>query len=263
MGRNSSSCQVRGLVILNYESLCNLSHCIVSATTTTDILEKAQRTINQLTSTKISLENPRLIKPQARYSTTTSHPPSLRANHVSSSKLPSSSTQQAIIPSSLSQEVQPCSNKSKSFPALRRVSREKQSAISTAVAVEKPQSSQENASQSKELLALHTLKTRFWKCEHCLSKFPQKWALQVHHCSCVVAKPYLCSNCGKAYISKDDVQTHASECGGGRQYKCGYCRRSFLNVNTLSKHLKIHLRKSVAGALKRKTMAPVYHRIVQ
>ena len=64
-------------------------------------------------------------------------------------------------------------------------------------------------------------------------------------------------------MNKDDIQTHASECGGGRQYKCGYCRRSFLNVTTLGKHVKIHLRKGAAGALKRKTMAPAYRRIVQ
>lgn len=141
---------------------------------------------------------------------------------------------------------------------------EQQPPISPLVVTEKPIS--EAVSHKETITAqekpdkstsVNPLKTRFWKCMHCQATFPQKWALQVHSCPCVVTKPFLCSNCGKAYVSKEDLQSHASDCGGGRQYKCGYCGRSFRIVNTLSKHLKVHSKKFAAGSFRRKTTVPV------
>lgn len=210
------------------------------------------------------MENPRPIKQLARFPTAMSQPPSLRSNHVSRPEL-SPHTSTRGVPSSPSTDFQPSSStKPENLRISFRAPKEKRSTISEAVNVGTTVTSPEKVARRRDLrLGLHTFKTRFWKCEHCLSRFPQKWALQVHSCPCVVTKPYLCSNCGKAYVSKDDVQAHASECGGGRQYKCGYCGRSFLNVNTLNKHLKVHSRKSVVGAFKRKTMVPIYQRHVQ
>ncbi len=190
-------------------------------------------------------------------------PASQRSNHVSRPKLPLTSAREGL-PRKLFPEFQPPPSKPESLPILAQVPKEKQGTTSEPVNVEKTVASQGKVARTKDLhLATHNFKTRFWKCAHCLSKFPQKWALQVHSCPCVVTKPYLCSNCGKTYVNKGEVQAHAPQCGGGRQFKCGYCGRSFLNVNILSKHIKVHSRKRVAGAFKRKTMAPVYQRHVQ
>lgn len=93
--------------------------------------------------------------------------------------------------------------------------------------------------------------TRFWKCEHCLVKFPQKWALQVHSCPCEVTQPYKCSHCGKSFVDKDDLEAHATNCASGRPYKCGYCGRSFVGLNTLTKHLKIHSKQRANGRKRR------------
>ena len=207
------------------------------------------------------MDNPRPVRPRALQLTATTQSLSLIPPVNSTKRAPAWNGNHTI--SHTSQEFPP--SKPKCSPTLPPVTRENESTskISPPINVDKATSSQDSARTEDFRVALRNMKTRFWKCEHCLSRFPQKWALQVHSCPRVVSKPYLCNNCSKSYPSKDGVQAHASQCGAGKQYRCAYCGRSFLNVNILSKHLKVHSRKSVAGALKRKTMPPFYHRLVQ
>ena len=189
----------------------------------------------------------------------------LRPNHASKPEPPPTTTR-GNSPRRPPPECEPSSKKPRSLPIPRRVHREKQGSISDAVTAIATEGDLAEMKLTKDLhlAGTNNFKTRFWKCEHCLLKFPQKWALQVHSCRSVLTKPYLCSNCGKAFADKGDVQAHASRCGGGRKYKCGYCGRSFLNANILGKHIKVHSKKSVvAGAFRKKTMGLNYERHVQ
>ena len=203
------------------------------------------------------------IKSQALCKTPRTKPPLLRSNYVRRPE-PAPISTGGNLPHNPSPECQSSPNKPKSLPISSGVHRENQGTVSDAVNIGTAMASQKVPRTEDLHHSTNNLKTRFWKCEHCLSKFPQKWALQVHSCPSVVTKPYLCSNCGKAYVDRGDVQAHASQCGGGRKYKCGYCGRSFLNVHILGKHIKVHSKKGVAaGAFKKKTIAPYYERHVQ
>lgn len=109
---------------------------------------------------------------------------------------------------------------------------------------------------------MDSVQTRFWKCEHCLDKFPQKWALQVHVCPCEVSQPLKCSHCREAFIDKEDLLVHTQSCGSGRPYKCGYCGRNFAGINTLTKHLRMHSRQKLLSGKKRRGRISNYEKFV-
>ena len=234
--------------------MCSFQPCLC-ATTSTDIVENAKRTISEITATTTAAaEKPQPIKSQSLNKTPMTKPPSLRSSYVRRPEPPPISTG-GNLPHNPSSECQSSPNKPKSLLILSGVHRGKKGTVSDAANIRTAMASQLPRTEDLHH-ATNNFRTRFWKCVHCLSKFPQKWALQVHSCPCVVTKPYLCSNCGKAYFDRGDLQEHASQCGGGRKYKCGYCGRSFLNVHILGKHIKVHSKKSVAaGAFKKKTIA--------
>lgn len=96
------------------------------------------------------------------------------------------------------------------------------------------------------------LKMCFWKCDRCLSKFPQKWALQVHNCPCDMEQPYKCNQCREVFIEMEDLQAHFKTCTNSHAYKCGYCRSTFAALKTLTKHLRIHSRQKLQYGTRRR-----------
>ncbi|XP_028399242.1 putative histone-lysine N-methyltransferase PRDM6 isoform X2 [Dendronephthya gigantea] len=227
-------------------------------TATTEILKRAQRNISDI-KPSTSLASSCLGKPQTPHPTPSNHPPSQLRQHQDKVSAPPPTpiqkpTQLTHPPKPQSEcspqrecpSTSPCYLQGKKVPNSGTV--DKSSGIS-----------QEKLALATEYSenTLRIFKTRFWKCEHCSLEFPQKWALQVHRCPCVIAKPFLCSNCEKAFLSTDELQAHAQRCGGGRQYKCAYCGRSFLNVNILTKHLKAH-RRGLAKGARKKHLVPIY-----
>lgn len=111
--------------------------------------------------------------------------------------------------------------------------------------------------------AAKQLKTCFWKCDHCLGTFPQKWALQVHNCPSDIEQPYKCNQCSQVFTEVQDLQAHLKTCSSGHSYKCGHCRSTFAGLDTLTKHLRIHSRQKLQYGRRRRGRISNYEKFVR